>query len=378
MVLLWAPLASATSVLVVVNSTEGIDPAPLELRLRSELAAEGFEVVVTSSATTPNLEQLEALAHQLGTTSAIAATAAERGPSATLWVMDARLGLDIVKELHVSSTERDPIAVFALRAVEALRGAQLELEQQRRLQEAPPITNREPTVEPVPAPSAQAAKSPELSAPPVLVQPRAGPESQERGSSPSRRREGQDQPKPHRPSQGRDSRSFEYRPRLSVWLGLLSGRDQLGAAFVPALGFGLPLHHEWLLETVVIAPMLADLHRAEGSANVDQEFALLRVHRSLSLDRNWSLDMSLGGGVSRYAVSGSAASGYVGLHRSLWSLTASAHGGLNYRLGPRWWLLGEMGLWLRSPAPGIDFADREVSQNSAILMAGFVGVGRAL
>lgn len=364
--------------LVVVNSTEGIDPAPLELRLRSELAAEGFEVVVASSTPMPNLEQLEQLAHHLGTTSAIAATAAERGPSATLWVMDGRLGLDIVRELHVSSTERDPIAVFALRAVEALRGAQLELEQQRRLHELPPTADRGSAVEPAPAPSAQAAKPPNLPAPTARAQPRASPGSPGQKSPSLRYREAQNQDQPAVSSQPKDSQSLERRLRLSAWLGVLSGRDQLGTAFVPALGFGLPLSRDWLLEAVVIAPMLGELRQAEGSAKVDQEFALLRLRRSLQLNRDWALDMSLGAGVSRYAVSGSAATGYVGLKRSLWSSTASAHAGLSYRLAPRWSFLGEMGFWLRSPAPGIDFAGREVSRNSAILMAGFLGVGRAL
>jgi hypothetical protein len=126
------PAFADPSVLLIVQGGIDQDPAPCELRLRSELAAEGLEVVTASSRTTQNLIDLEGLARRTGAVAGLSVFVDVQSIDGRLWVTDASSHVDLVRTLHVSRTEADPVSVFALRAVEALRGARLELEQQKR------------------------------------------------------------------------------------------------------------------------------------------------------------------------------------------------------------------------------------------------------
>ena len=120
------------SVLLVVDGAVDQDTAPYELRLRSEFAAEGLEVVTASGRSQQNLLDLEGLARKTGAVAALSVFVNAQEVQGRLWVSDPSSNADLVRTLHVTRSEGDPVSVFALRAVEALRGARLELEQQRR------------------------------------------------------------------------------------------------------------------------------------------------------------------------------------------------------------------------------------------------------
>ena len=166
--LLASPAVAEPSVLLVVQGGIDQDPAPCELRLRSELASEGLEVVTASSQARQSLLDLEGLARRTGAVAGLSVLVDVQSIDGRLWVTDPSSRVDLVRTLHVSRTESDPVSVFALRALEALRGARLELETQRRkLSSATPSSVESTPAAPVAATGAASAQPSASTAAPI-------------------------------------------------------------------------------------------------------------------------------------------------------------------------------------------------------------------
>ncbi len=157
--------ALADSVLLMVQAGIDQDPAPCELRLRSEFAAEGLEVVTASTRAKQSLLDLEGLARRTGAVAGLSVMVDVQSIDGRLWVIDPSSRVDLVRTIHVSRTEADPVSVFALRAVEALRGARLELEHQKR--KLPVSAASPPDTSAGASSTASAAPSPPAATPPT-------------------------------------------------------------------------------------------------------------------------------------------------------------------------------------------------------------------
>ncbi|MGC4065785.1 MAG: hypothetical protein QM784_14265 [Polyangiaceae bacterium] len=128
------PVHAANGVLVVMRAAVGVDVTSYELRLRSELQTEGLEAVVVN-ATAVN-QDTKALAGRFGASDVIEVTVTDDDVGAWVWVSEPASSLEVSRSLRVRLPQRDSVTVFALRTVDLLVGAKLELEQQRRAKQA--------------------------------------------------------------------------------------------------------------------------------------------------------------------------------------------------------------------------------------------------
>ncbi|HMA97574.1 MAG TPA: hypothetical protein VKP30_33045, partial [Polyangiaceae bacterium] len=170
----WA----APTVLVLVRTADHTDPTPYELRLRSELAAEGIVSVVVNPMSTPN--ETKQVAAKFGASAVVEVAVSSSEITTSIWASDPSLNLEVTRNLRVSAKERDAVGVFALRTVDFLQGARIELEQQRQAKLAPDTAPLSTTGRadaeslagtPAPPPLAQEKPKPETKQTPALIPP---------------------------------------------------------------------------------------------------------------------------------------------------------------------------------------------------------------
>jgi hypothetical protein len=375
LVLTIAPHAWAdSSVLLVVAGAADQDTAPYELRLRSEFAAEGLEVVTTSGRTQQNILDLEGLARRTGASAALSVFVDAGEVQGRLWVSDPNANTDLVRTLRVTRAEGDPVSVFALRSVEALRGARLELEQQRRRLSSSGTNTGEAGGNPATTPSASTNPTPATSGsgPVVPVPPKTNNNPPANNPPFAKPPTAARRPAPAKPSPN-------VQRRWSVLGSAIVGYDNngIGWVYAPAIDGRYLLWQRLSLGLAFDGPFITTrTGLAAGTVHINQE--LLEVQARV---RAWSWKSvefegsgSMGG--SRIAVSGTDTT-VPGAGRSAHSLgwTIGAGVGAQVHLSSRW-IIGLDLQWLRRfPAPVIIAGTRKVTGDVDSLILGKLGVG---
>ena len=375
-VLLIAASAWAdSSVLLVVKGGLDQDSAPFELRLRSEFAAEGLEVVTASGRSQQNLLDLEGLARRTGAVAALSVYVDAQGVQGRLWVSDPNFNADLVRTLHVTRADGDIVSLFALRAVEALRGARLELEQQRRhMSEAdtgPSETG---------AAAATDAKTPPNTSPSSPV-PASSAVSAPKNPNPVSEVKQTTAPPP---STGKPrvknatTEKRQARARWAVVVGAAAGYEPngLGGLGAPALDVRWWVWDRLTLGASFDGPFILRRSYPMGVVEIDQELVDLQMRlRALSAKRV-ALEGILSTGPSRFAVTGKdVKSG--GPAQSGVSLGWTFGGGLGSQFFlTEHWIISLDFLWLRRlPAPWVKVANAHVTGQTDSLILGKLGMG---
>jgi hypothetical protein len=366
------------SVLLVVQGAADQDPEPCELRLRSELAAEGFEVVTAAGRSQHNILDLEDLARRTGAVAALRVFVDAEEIQGRLWVYDASTNVDMFRNVRVQLPATDAVSVFALRAVEALRGARLELEQYRRTGKSRPGIAVWPTEPRAPGSSSAAATGPAQQG----QTPAASLSNVPRGYGPA-------MPNQNGLTATQNRRAANVGKSEQVpppaWTVLASGvigweRNDLGAVYGPGLDIRLRLGSHVSLGVAWVGPLLRHLVdqidiQQKGSVDVDQEMVelQLRLHWPLSYWANLGVFGSVGG--SRFAATGVAELPYVGLRAQSFGLTGGVGTGLTANITQIWLAGLDLQLLGRIPAPVIIVNNRAwVGDRDSTLLAK-LGIG---
>ena len=341
------------SVLLVVQGGIDQDPAPLELRLRSELAAEGLEVVTASGRSQQNLLDLEGLARRTGAVAGLSAYVDVQSIDGRLWVTDLSSNVDLVRTLHVSRTEADPISVFALRAVEALRGARLELEQQKRRMSSTAGSSTEAhSAAPGGAGGVSNALPP---AKPAANTAPVPPKTTKKSTPPN---SGAEASKPEDKTK-RSDRGGASAATQKHWLLIGSGilawdLNGLGMAIGPGLELRRTLFSRLSAGVAFDGPLFSKMTpRPDAVVNVGQEWLEVQARWAALQMRAVSFELFGSTGVSRFAVRGSALPPNHGHTTHGYQWVVGAGMGFGVRLTD-WFNVGFDGQWLRRyPAPVI-------------------------
>jgi hypothetical protein len=363
------------TVLVIVSASDAVDRAPLELRLRSELLTEEAEPVVANPQRPPDLAELQTLARRVGATAAIGVVIDSRGATGTVWVSDPGQPAEVVRRLQVTAGQNDMVAVFSLRAVEAWRGARLELEQSRRSRETTTHPALPPPVSPTrERPSGAAATEatgttqpvpPTQSAPPRGTRPAAVGSNQKESKAPRL-----ESPEPPPPSPAKPMRAH-----FGLGAMGLAASDRLGAALAFDLQVGLEFSGRWVFDLRGSGPFVHHIESNVGSARIDQEFALLRLGRVVALGRGPYLQPWGGVGLSRYGVSGDADPPFRAHPVTAWSLVTGAGVGLGWPRDQSWWLMVDAACLIRWQQPRVEFDGAEVTRSTPWIGTAALGVG---
>ena len=338
-----ASAAAESSVLLVVKGAPDQDTAPFELRLRSEFAAEGLEVVTASGRSQQNLLDLEGLARRTGALAALSVYVDTQDVQGRLWVSDPNSNVDLVRTLRVARAEGDSVSVFALRAVEALRGARLELEQQRRRMAA--SGSGEPAAVASAGSTPVGGVSPSAGTPqkPVSVPPKTNPAHSKQAPSAAR--------PPGVP--GRASHAV-HRARWTILVGASAGLELNGIGMIgaPALDVRYSNWKRLTLGASFAGPFLSRRSVDAGVVQVDQELLDFQARLKLVETRRAVLEGFLATGSSRFAVSGKDAT-VPGTAQSAVSLGWTFGAGVGSQLFlTDHWIMGLDLVWLRRlPAP---------------------------
>jgi len=378
LIAVWLTIATRafaeSSVLLVVTGAADQDTAPYELRLRSEFGAEGFEVVTTSGRSQQNLLDLEGLARRTGAVAALSVHVDAQEVQGRLWVSDPNSNADLVRTLRVIRAEGDAVSVFALRAVEALRGARLELEQQRKRMTASG-TNAGDTSGNTSATTASGAKPAQTgpAATTVPVPPKTNPNPPVHKSPQAVRTPPVNAKPAQKPVPTRGAPT-----RWTIIGGLVVGHDQngLGSIWGPTLEARYRWSPRVSLGVAFDGPLIAQRHTQAGLVDVNQELLELQGRVAL-MQRKW-VDIegiaSIAG--SRFAVSGTVnqSSFVAGSAHSLgWTVGVGAGVALNLSSH---WILGFDLEWLRRfPAPVVRAGSGHLTGDTDSLLLGKLGVG---
>ena len=379
-VLTIAPRAFAdSSVLLVVAGAADQDTAPYELRLRSEFAAEGLDVVTTSGRSQQNILDLEGLARRTGATAALGVFVDVQEVQGRLWVSDPNSNADLVRTLRVTRSEGDAVSVFALRAVEALRGARLELEQQRRRSSTPGSSPSETGGNPAsgigtntnPTPTA-AATSPSNVVP---VPPKTNNNPPKPVAKPPTAAARKPAKVPAKPS-------LNPQPRWTVLGSAIWGYDNngLGDVKAPAIDARYRLWKRLSAGLAFDGPFISKRTvAAAGVVHVNQEF--LELQARVSALRWKSIELE---GIGSTAGSRIAVTGTPGTDPKAPGKAASAHS-LGWTIGAgvgaqvhlsNHWMMGLDMQWLRRfPAPVIKAGSTDLTGPTDSLILGKFGVG---
>ena len=368
--LLALPAVAEPSVLLVVQGGIDQDPAPCELRLRSELASEGLEVVTASSQARQSLLDLEGLARRTGAVAGLSVLVDVQSIDGRLWVTDPSSRVDLVRILHVSRTEADPVSIFALRALEALRGARLELETQRRkLSSATPSLAESTPAAPVAATGAASAQPSASTAAPI------GPVPTKTNQEPA------DLPKPRvkagePPDAGR--RPVDSHPWLLQVHGAVGQElNSVGLVAGPGLALRRIVYPRLFAGVVLDGPLFSKMEPKPGTVvHVNQELFASEVRWVPIAGKIISFEVLGTTGISRFAVHGEAQqpSGQ-GVSNHVFGWTIGAGLGFGVQLS-KVFSLGIDAQWLRRlPAPVILDKTRRLTGDTDSLLVSRVGLG---
>jgi hypothetical protein len=366
----WA----GAGVLVFMRKTGIVDTSPYELRLRSELQTEGIDAVVVNA--NSSMSEPKTMANRLGTNGIIEAAFVGEEANVSVWVNDPSLLLEITRSTKVSLTQKDSVMVFALRSVDLLLGAKLELEQQRRAR-APGTTDAAATsTEPPSANEAKAAsftatdKNKEVSPTPKNDGNRSNPVIRQSSAS-----ERKDLPLRRMPA-------LRERVRVGAAISLMRFTDELKLRIAPSVSVTYSLSRHWATGLTFSGPYVATIFANVGGQSglietnpvtIDQEFLWFDVRYRWSMNEQFDLEPNLGLGGARYGVSGEGGETYVGRSGAKLSLFSSFGGSLVWRVSPRVRLVTEVATLIRWQTPKVLVDGRDETGTSSLDVWGAFG-----
>lgn len=372
--LLASPAFADPSVLLVVQGGIEQDPAPCELRLRSELASEGLEVVTASSQARQSLLDLEGLARRTGAIAGLSVLVDVQSIDGRLWVTDPSTHVDLVRTLHVSRAEADPVSVFALRALEALRGARLELETQRRK-----LSN---------ATAAESGAAPQVAAtgttsaqPGAATAAPTAPVPTKTNQKPAAATDGEAPVKVVKPSDA-DRHPSDSHPWLLQVHGVV-GQELNSVGLVAGAGLAVRriVYPRFYAGVVVDGPLFSKMTPKAGTvAHINQELFAAEVRWVPIAGKLLSFEALGTTGLSRFAVRGDVQQPNIqGLSNHVFGWTIGAGLGLGVQLS-NLFRLGIDAQWLRRlPAPVIQDKTstklHRLTGDTDSLLIGRVGLG---
>jgi hypothetical protein len=299
------------------------------LRIKSELAAGGFDVILANlDAKVPTSDPRAAM-EQAGKTLSPSATIGifgnvDQGP-AELWVVDRITGKTVVRRIEVEAgSDRRISEVLAIRAQELLRASLVELLVER-------------------------SRPTRASAPPP---PRAVQRWVE------------------------DAVESPVAPwSLGIELGAsaFGGWGGIGPTLAPAARLRTALGERWWLRLTAVGlgtqPSVAN---EVGSATVNQNLVLLEASARLRPRRLVQPVLSLGLGGERVGVQGETNSLYRGASNARWFAAADLGAGVSFRLLAHWELLLEAHALFTAPRPAIRFVDSEAARAGQPTLFGII------
>jgi hypothetical protein len=283
------------------------------LRIRSELSAGGFEVVVRDSPASALQPEPHALMERAAELPAPSVTLAIFGDldkgTASLWVVDRITGKAVVRHVEVETSDDRPISeVLAIRAQELLRARLVEVvvEDERR-------------------------------EPPAVVSPPQVERAQHPSKLPFAR----------------------WRLGLELGLSALAGWGDIGPALAPTARLRVALGDRfWLRLTAMGLGTEPRVRAPIGSARVSQDLLLLECAVWLRPGRRLRPVVSVGLGSERFVVDGTtSSSSYQGAHSARWFFAADLGAGLAVRLGAHWEAQLELHALVAVPRPVVRFFD---------------------
>jgi hypothetical protein len=364
---------AATGVLVVVRAAAGIDVTPYELRLRSELQTEGLDAVVVN-ATAVN-QDTKALAGRFGASDVIEVTVTGDDVGAWVWVTDPSVSLEVARNLRVRLPQRDAVTVFALRTVDLLMGAKLELEQQRRAKQSGNTGTPSESASNGKAPLPNGAESkaivttdqPKKAA---MAQPAGSSEPGARGSAPAA------VPASHA------APGMQSRLRLGAGVAMMQFTDRLARRIAPSisasywitdrLGIGLTATGPFMA-TILMSSTGLGGENETNRVSIDQEFSWLDARYVWSLSQQLDLEPSLGLGVARYGAAGSGGSAYLGRQAHAFSLISTLGTTLSWRVAPKVRLMVDAACVVRFQTPLVVVEERDETGTSRLNFWGSFG-----
>lgn len=342
----WA----AASVLVMVRTNDITDPTPYELRLRSELASEGIDAIVANPVEVGG--DLRQMAAKFGANAVVEVVVSAHELSTSIWAGDANLAIEVTRQLRISNLQRDAVAVFALSTVDFLRGARLELEQQRRAKMAGAVSNPPPT----PTPTGQ---------PPPITPPQPKPAEQKSALAiaPSTNHRPKAKAPPHRdahPSTNKQFAGVSDRFRIELGYALLLTSARFSWSTAPTLALSYSFRSGWRIGVAGGGPFVNHISTISGRYRiaVDQELFQFELGRQVALNPQLDLEPYLGLGLSRYAADGRKSEApLVGNLASAWSVYTVLGAKLVWYFGAHLHLVGDVAGFSRWQAPKVEVAD---------------------
>jgi hypothetical protein len=347
----WATAVEASAaVLVTVHAGDSTDPAPYELRLRSELATEGIDAIVAD--TGPAGADPKQAATRFGASAVLDVTISATEIVSLVWTADPALSLEVTRSLRVSNQQRDAVAVFALRTVDFLQGARLELEQQRRAKQAlatSPGAEPSPT-KPTPPGLAVDAKSKPKEAVTAALRPPASQPVLGPVDHPAR------------------DRALDDHFGIHASAALLVPFNRFAWAIAPSLVASWRPRHRWAIGLAFAGPFVNHIRliqSKEYSIAVTEEFAQFQLRYIASLGRLVDLEPHVGFGGSRYFAHGEVnSSRFVGHSATAWSLLTSVGGSLVWHLGSHFQWITDVALLGRWQAPHVVVSGSDLTGSS--------------
>jgi hypothetical protein len=289
------------------------------LRIKSELLAGGFEVVVADVDGAELGPDPRALMERAGQALAPSATIGIVGDldqgSAELWVVDRITGKTVIQRLEVqTSSDRRIPEVLAIRAQELLRASLVGF----LLAENRP--------------------NPTIAAPPPQV--------------------------PRWVKQGMESRLQPWTLGLDLGASMFGGWGGVGPALAPIARLRVALDGRFWTRVTGLGlgtrPRVGDA--AIGSASVSRNLLLFEFAAWLRPGRPVRPLFSLGFGAQRIAVEGTASLPYQGQSNARWFAVGDVGTGVALRLQAHWEVQLEAHALFSAPRPAIRFFDAEVAR----------------
>ena len=300
-------------------------------RIRQELAAEGFEVVVSDPGPRSDPQSTaEAMTRQTDAVAVIALVGDPEGGSAVIWIVDHIAGPPEVRKIVSSEDPAHAPEVLAIRTIEVLRASAL-----KRL-----VESTRPPVAPVPAPSG--------TPPPAAIAPRppGGP------------------PRPVAIASGPATGPA---PRLAP-LGLEAGVSMLdsfrglGPATLPVIRTRLAFDGpEFLRVTFAGLGTRPRIETTMGSVTIGQALGLVEIGAALRPGARLRPIVTLGAGALYLESDGSGIWPYQGVRGAQWAAVTDLGIGALFGIGGQLALALELHALVAFPRPVVRFVEADVA-----------------
>jgi hypothetical protein len=317
-------MASSGSRIAILVRPSVVGPdAELEALLRSELLAEGFEVLTIAQPVADDTT-LEAVARRTDSIAVIVVAEPNGELAANVWMRDRVAGKTALRQVRPEPMAPGAPSIIAIRAAELLRASLLELS------EAHPARAEAPA-EVLPGP-----------------RPQKGLESTA--------------PAPIDKVENVEAITDRHR---AAWLAsaggaLVGGPGGLSAGLAPVLAIGWHASPNWVTEFNLIGPTMQTVTTGVGSAKVDQELVTTRLRFEMpSVNSRFIPFAMLGIGAYHLGARGTAADPYLASSGHVWAAIATGGLGLRIRVAPAVSLGSELDAFVAAPRPVLRFAGQD-------------------